>query len=204
MASLEVHHLRPLGEADETEVETEPAELVAVCGACHNLLHSSTQPSVQDLRYEWRPACPECDRKRAQPILWGMPDGPPPEDVVIAGCLVSERPEQWACADCGHRWRDEDEPKEDEEGYDARHVLRAIWPAPRDTMIVSNFGSDHLHLALRRHDNGLYEADFRTAQGGGVVEQICAAGTMKDLCAALERALPSVLLEEGKDEDAWR
>ena len=58
--------------------------------------------------------CPKCgsdDRKRVQ---WGMPLGPPDEDVVLAGLSIEMGPDRFgemtelpanvACGDCGHRW----------------------------------------------------------------------------------------------------
>lgn len=203
LAALEVHHLRPLAGV-EAEVETSPDELVAVCGACHNVLHSSIEPNVQDLRFEWRPGCPECRAKRAQPILWGSPAELPADDVVAAGCLVPERPAQWQCAECSYRWRDEDEPNDDEEGGEARQMLRDSWPVPREDGAVMGFGSDRFLLALQVQEAAMYAADFWTAEGGEFVEEVCPPGSMKDLCVALERALPAALLEEGKDPDAWR
>jgi hypothetical protein len=35
------------------------------------------------------PACPVCGAPDARPILYGQPAGPPPEDVVLGGCVIS-------------------------------------------------------------------------------------------------------------------
>lgn len=104
VAALEVHHLDALAGSPDDEVETSLERLVTVCGACHNLLHAPPQPGLLELRYAWRPSCPQCDDRQTQRTLWGMPAGPVCEDVFIGGCALPETLTQWRCAACGHEW----------------------------------------------------------------------------------------------------
>lgn len=74
MTALDVHHVQPFAE-DEADDEREStlADVIVVCGACHRLLHATGNPSLQDVRYAWRPACPACGTHAAQPLLWASP-----------------------------------------------------------------------------------------------------------------------------------
>lgn len=104
-AALEVHHLHHFSGVPET-VDTGLGDVVVVCGACHNMLHVATPPSILDLTYAWRPRCPECDAKRARRVMYGEPIHLPRPGDVVGGCLVEPGEyESWDCASCGHQWR---------------------------------------------------------------------------------------------------
>lgn len=104
-AALEVHHLRHFAGVPET-VDTGLEDVAVVCGACHNMLHAATAPSVLDLIYAWRPTCPKCGSKRAQRVIYGEPINPPIPGEVAGGCLAEPGEHQaWECASCGHPWR---------------------------------------------------------------------------------------------------
>lgn len=104
LAALEVHHLDSLGNEQVEVVETSVDRLTAVCGGCHNVLHSVASPTLQELRYAWRPPCPQCHARQTKPILFGMPVAAPPDDVILGGCDVSDPRPEWQCGSCGHEW----------------------------------------------------------------------------------------------------
>ncbi len=87
---------------------------VVLCAGCHRVVHAAQDDEdthlelspYAELRFAWRPACPDCGAQRSMPILWGMPSEEPPEDVAMGGCLISGNPDQWQCGACGHRWSD--------------------------------------------------------------------------------------------------
>jgi 5-methylcytosine-specific restriction endonuclease McrA len=54
LEALEVHHLDPLSESPTERVHTASDRLKAVCGACHNLLHSSPKFTLKELQETWR------------------------------------------------------------------------------------------------------------------------------------------------------
>lgn len=58
VAGLEVHHLDALGESDQELVATTPDRLIAVCGGCHRVLHSSNKPSAEELPTPGGPPAP--------------------------------------------------------------------------------------------------------------------------------------------------
>ena len=90
------------------------ATVVVLCAGCHRIVHAAADDHnvnlelspYAELRYAWRPTCPHCRMHRAMPILWGLPAGPPPDDVALGGCIVDSNPDDWQCRACGHRWSD--------------------------------------------------------------------------------------------------
>lgn len=119
-AALEVHHLDALSTSADQPVTTATGRLVAVCGACHNLLHARRTRNLQEIRYEWRPLCPECHARLAQHLVFGLPGEPPPfDDVVFGGCIVPGRSMEWQCGNgaCRYQWSSLDEPTEGDLGY---------------------------------------------------------------------------------------
>lgn len=44
--ALEAHHLTPLGTRVDEKIETSTDELIALCGACHNLVHGYEDPKA--------------------------------------------------------------------------------------------------------------------------------------------------------------
>jgi hypothetical protein len=107
-AALEVHHLDSVGSCEKAFAGSQFDQPVVVCGACHNLLHSDQAPTMQELRYAFRPRCPYCDAQRTKAILWGMPARMPRfDDVILMGCIVfDELPADWRCGECETEWSD--------------------------------------------------------------------------------------------------
>lgn len=102
-ASLEVHHLDKLA-CSGGHVETTLDRLTVVCGACHNLLHVQRSPTLQEIRYAWRPACPAGHRSA---LRFERTDQLVAEDVISLGCLEPPAGHpQWRCAECGTEWGD--------------------------------------------------------------------------------------------------
>lgn len=58
------------------------------------------------------PPCPKCGRPGV-PVLYGLPGPEASEaagegELVLAGCLLPEKFDHWACRGGGHRWSDPD------------------------------------------------------------------------------------------------
>ena len=59
-------------------------------------------------------ACPECGSDHRKKVQWGLPLGPPDDDVILAGLSIKMAPDRFgamtelpadvACGDCGYRW----------------------------------------------------------------------------------------------------
>jgi hypothetical protein len=213
LAALEVHHITAIADQENEQLLTEVDELAVVCGACHNLLHTKGKPSVQELRYAWRPACPECDEMVTQPIMWGYPDGPSPDDVVQAGCLVPDIAPTWRCGECQYEWRDADEPRPLDPGFGLRMVIRDHWLVPRTGGLLYNFGADRKLLELRREDDGSYTAQALTYDGKSPdddfdghpsnEDMLVCCGTMAQVCESGQNFIEETLCDEDKDPDAW-
>jgi len=212
-AALEVHHRTPLADSPDEEVETTVDQLVVVCGACHNLLHGASRPSLEALRYAWREACPECDAHTTQRILWGLPVQDPETDVHVGGCNVPSSPSQWHCATCQYEWATADEPSPEQVGYDFRLLLRSHWPAPRlNDHSHLNFGSNNFLIAMSRTVLG-YRAESWAFDDGihddvdpevSEVESIVEEATLAQMCRAVQLFLERTLLAEGLDPTSWR
>lgn len=102
---LEVHHLDSLARSASEVVQTSPKRLVALCGGCHGVAHSPSQPSVDDLRFAWRPSCPQCDAMVTRAILYGDAGALlDPRHFVAGGCLSGAGSPDWSCGACGHVW----------------------------------------------------------------------------------------------------
>lgn len=87
---LEVHHLDALGDQEGEIMTTSLDRLVAVCGGCHGVLHSAARPSIEDVLFEWRPACPDCSSKRALGMIYGLAAGPWESPYAIAADCLSD------------------------------------------------------------------------------------------------------------------
>ena len=59
--------------------------------------------------------CPECGSEETKPLLWGMPEKEPGDDVILAGCSIELEgldregnkvfgTPDWGCVNCGRWW----------------------------------------------------------------------------------------------------
>lgn len=51
--ALEVHHLHPLADRPDDTVETMLNDVVALCAACHRIMHSPAKPNLAQLQQAW-------------------------------------------------------------------------------------------------------------------------------------------------------
>ncbi|WP_045820854.1 hypothetical protein [Williamsia herbipolensis] len=86
------------------EVPYDDIGWVALCPSCHDIVHQPLGPSVDELMFGNRPACPACNEHRTFRVLWGMPASPPPYGTVGAGCVVMGDTPTRRCGACGHEW----------------------------------------------------------------------------------------------------
>jgi hypothetical protein len=109
MAALEAHHLEALSQrAASGSVTTSPDQLVAVCGGCHNILHTEDGITLEQLKAAWgqadRPQCPSCGAQQSLRLRYGLQWQPPGPGEYDAGCDVTGNGPEWHCAVCLHRW----------------------------------------------------------------------------------------------------
>ena len=78
---------------------------VGVCPSCHDILHQPLAPTVDELMFSNRPACPECGERQAFSILRGFPAGPPPYGTRLYGCSITDMDmTRWVCGACETEW----------------------------------------------------------------------------------------------------
>ncbi|WP_299575167.1 hypothetical protein [uncultured Williamsia sp.] len=78
---------------------------VGVCPSCHDILHQPLGPTVEELMFSNRPACPECGEHQAFSILRGFPPGPPPFGTSLRGCDITDMDvTRWVCGVCDTEW----------------------------------------------------------------------------------------------------
>jgi hypothetical protein len=83
----------------------EDSGVVAVCPSCHDILHQPLGPTVDELMFSNRPACPECGEHQAFSILRGFPAGPPPYGTRLYGCSITDADmTHWVCGSCAAEW----------------------------------------------------------------------------------------------------
>lgn len=76
-----------------------------VCPSCHDILHQPLGPTVDELMFSNRPACPECGEHQAFSILRGFPAGPPPYGTRLYGCSITDADmTHWVCGACDSEW----------------------------------------------------------------------------------------------------
>jgi hypothetical protein len=81
------------------------AGAVGVCPSCHDILHQPLGPTVDELMFSNRPACPECGEHQAFSILRGFPPGPPPHGTRLYGCSITDMDmTRWVCGACETEW----------------------------------------------------------------------------------------------------
>lgn len=104
-ASLEPHLCGP-EDVEEIPFARDRA-MAPVCRECHDKLHRPLGPTVLQLIFHNRPACPGCGRHQAMAVLMGMPPGPPAPGTILGGCVLGEEPApRYRCGRCGSAWSD--------------------------------------------------------------------------------------------------
>ncbi len=61
-------------------------------------------------RRSHHPVCPECGTDQVVPMVFGLPGPELAEEaqrgeVELGGCSITGDDPEWACRECGHRWR---------------------------------------------------------------------------------------------------
>lgn len=87
-----------------SQIDSEPAAFTSkrlVTDSSSSRRHAGTSrrrpgPSGQE------PCCPRCGGT-LQPILWGLPAGPPGPGIILGGCCLPDQPQTHGCPGCG--WR---------------------------------------------------------------------------------------------------
>lgn len=88
--------------------ETGGGRTVFVCSRCHDRFHTPVPPSLADVVGTGRPPCPSCSAQHTLKVIWGFPPGPPPPGYEVAGCIIPDVPEDYACGDCAFSWAEDD------------------------------------------------------------------------------------------------
>lgn len=78
--------------------------VVQLCASCHTIVHSPFAPSVENLMYGWRPACPICSEHHAISLIADCPDDAPPLGGIATGEEADRETADYMCGDCGHKW----------------------------------------------------------------------------------------------------
>lgn len=159
-ASLEVHHLDKLA-CSGGQVETTLDRLTVVCGACHNLLHVQQSPTLQEVRFAWRPACPAGHHSA---LRFERTDQLVAEDVISLGCLEPPAGHpQWRCAECGTEWGDistADHSGAEVSGRSAKQtsgsrirvIIEPRGGLPIEAYVVAQDPRQAIREALEKHD----------------------------------------------------
>lgn len=84
---------------------SEGSKVIGVCPSCHDILHHPLAPTIDELMFSNRPACPECGEHQAFSILRGFPPFPPPPGTRLFGCSVIDMAvTRWVCGACDTEW----------------------------------------------------------------------------------------------------
>ncbi|GAA2053524.1 hypothetical protein [Williamsia deligens] len=97
----------PRFEAHRTDIELDPridlGITIAVCPSCHEILHQPLAPTVDELMYGLRPACPECGARHADIVSVADTSVPAPVGVIAFSGTHDPAPD-FVCGSCGHEW----------------------------------------------------------------------------------------------------
>ena len=79
-------------------------DVVLLCGGCHNVVHLADGGiTVDQLGYEWRPACPlRAHHARRIVLGGGLAGSAIAESDWDGGCIRTD--ERWSCGNCDWRW----------------------------------------------------------------------------------------------------
>lgn len=91
-------------------------------------------------------SCPRCASRRVRFIVRGLPTAESWRAIergesIAGGCMVSVNDPDWDCADCHHRWADEDDPARKELQALLRNILRPPPPPKPPPMETASDGS---------------------------------------------------------------